>query len=389
MKGKIVLSLATLAIFTMIPFTAARAFDVRSGNNVIVDANETVDGNLYAAGAQVVVDGKVNGDIFCAGSTVTINGEVEGDVLCAGSSITVNGKVLGDIRSASSELSLNGEVSGGLTSFGSAININHNASVGSNVLAFGATLRADGPIDGDLQFFGASLLLNNKVAGDVSFYGENRKTQKNGPAITMRADTDIAGNLSYYEGVSAEINDAAKIAGETTIMEMKKYEQKQSRQMFAMFPIWLLIWSVLSFLIIAMIFVSIFPKQTNAAIEVMLKKPSASIGWGMVAMIVIPVIIVILLFTVIGIPLAIFFAALFAAMCMLAKIIAGIAIGALLARWLKWKISLYWQAVLGIILSVLIFSVPVFGWLLGLIAFFWAFGGLILYKKEVYKKLEG
>ncbi|MFA5318086.1 MAG: polymer-forming cytoskeletal protein [Patescibacteria group bacterium] len=388
-KWKLFLGIAALAALIMLPVTAVRAFDVKNGNNIIVESGETVNGNLYAAGTQVVVDGTVNGDVFCAGSTITVNGTVNGDVLCAGSSITVNGDVKGDVRAASSELSVNGNVGGGLTAFGSAINVNNGASIGSNVLAFGASMRADGPINGDLQFFGASLLLNNKVAGDVIFYGENRKNQKNGPAVTLRAGTIIGGNLSYYEGAEATVSDGASIGGETIIKEVKKHEPKSGKEMLKTFPIWFSIWSILGGLIIAMVLVFLFPKNTAAALEVMFKKPAASIGLGLVAVILTPIIIVLLLITVIGIPIGILALVLFIAMCGLVKVLTGIAVGALLAKWLKWKISLYWQAVIGIILAVLIFAIPFIGWVLGLIAFLWAFGGAVMYKRQVYKKLEG
>jgi len=388
-KNKLFLTIIALTALAVMPITAVYAFDVKSGNNIIVEAGETVSGNLYVAGTQIVVDGEVNGDIFCAGSTITINGKINGDVLCAGSSITINGEVLGDVRGASSELSINGKVLGGLTSFGSAININDTASIGSNVLAFGATMRADGPINGDLQFFGASLLLNNKVAGDVSFYGKNQQKQNNKPAVTLRAGTTINGGLSYYEGVDALINDGASVFGETVVMEMKKHEPKSGKETLNFFPIWFSIWQILGGLVIAMFLVFLFPKYTGATLEVMFKKPATSIGLGLVAVILTPIVIVLLLITVIGIPLAFLSTTLFVAMCGIVKVLTGIAVGVLITKWLKWKIALYWQAVIGVILAVLVFSIPFIGWVLGIIAFFWAFGGAVMYKRQVYKKLEG
>jgi len=389
MKRKNFLIITALVVLLVIPVTTARAFDVKSGNNIIIEADETVKGNFYAAGAQIVVDGTVTGDVICAGSTITINGTVTGDVICAGSSITINGEVKGDVRSVSSELSINGQVGGGLTSFGSSINLNNDATIGSNVLAFGAAMRADGPINGDLQFFGASLLINNKITGDVNFYGQSQSEHNNNkPAITLRGGTVIGGDLYYYEGVETVINDGASISGETIVTKPKKYEPKSGKEILNLFPIWFSVWSIFAGLIIAIIFVSLFPKQTNTTLSMMLKKPVASIGWGLVWVMLTPIIIILLLITIIGIPLAIFFATLFIAMCMLAKVFAGIGVGAFLARWFEWKISLYWQTVVGIILAVLIFEIPFIGWFLGIIAFFWAFGGIIMHKREIYKKLE-
>lgn len=389
MRWKILCGVAALAVMLAVPAAVAHAFDVRSGNNIIVESGETIDGNLYAAGSQVVVDGTVEGDVFCAGSTVAINGTVNGDIFCAGSSLTVNGTVNGDVRAAASELSINGPITGGMTAFGSAININSAGSLGSNILAFGATLRADGPVGGDIQFFGASLLLNSGVDGDVIFYGTKQNTSGNEPAVTLRPKAAIGGNLSYYQGVEHSVSEGASIAGETIVMEHKAGGPKDAGKWLGMFSLWLLLWGLFGGLVMALAIVGFFPKQTRATLDVMLTRPGGSIGWGLVTVIVAPVIIILLMVTVIGIPLGILSAVLLVVMTMLAKVLSGIGVGALAAHWFKWKMSLYWQSVIGIILAVVIFSIPFIGWAIGCVAFLWAFGGVVLRKREMYKELEG
>ena len=392
MRWKFLAGVAALAVMLVTPFAAAQAFGLRHGSNVIVEKTETVSGNLYAAGSQIVVDGTVNGDLFCAGATVTVNGTVSGDVICAGSSVTINGVVSGDVRAAASELSVNGTVGGGMTVAGSAISINSAAAVGSNILAFGATLRADGPVGGDIQFFGASLAVNNEVKGDVIFYTQKQRSQKNAPAVSLRSGAAIVGNLSYYEGTEATIADGATVSGQTVVMEPKFNQgtaQQQAKGFFAAFGMIWLLWGVIGGIIIGLVLISFFPRQVRTTLDVMLERPGASLGWGFVAAVVTPVAILLLLITIVGIPLALLVGALFVAICMLMKVLGAIGIGALLARWFKWKLSLYWLVVIGIVVAAIIFIIPFVGWLVGILAFFWAFGGAVLHKRAVYKELEG
>jgi len=151
--------------------------------------------------------------------------------------------------------------------------------------------------------------------------------------------------------------------------------------------IWLL-WGVIGGIIIGFVLVGFFPRQVRATLDTMLERPGASLGWGFVTAVVTPIVMVLLLITVVGIPLALLAGALFAAMCMLMKVLGAVGIGALLAHWFKWKLSLYWLVVIGVIVAAIIYIIPIIGWIVGVLAFFWAFGGAVLHKKAVYKQLE-
>src|SRR5262245_40228569 len=65
-----------------------------------VTADESIDGDLYIAGQDVVIDGTIKGDLIVAGQNVTISGTVEGNVFAAGQGITVKGTVKGDLIAA-------------------------------------------------------------------------------------------------------------------------------------------------------------------------------------------------------------------------------------------------------------------------------------------------
>lgn len=361
-----------------VPLTAAYAFNAQRGNNIVVEEGETFGGNFYAAGSQIIIDGTVTGDLFCAGATVTINGTVGGDVICAASSIAINGEVGGDVRAATSNLAIDGRVNSGLTAFSSAISINDGGSVGGNTLAFGATLRADGPLNGDVQFFGASLAINSRIGGDVYFYGRPQHVNGAEPAVTLRPNADIIGGLAYYEGVDTAIADAATVAGNTTVMALPKTPNAPDvKNAFAQLSLWWTVWNILAAIVIGLILIALFPRQTAATTNNMLREADVQLAWGLLAVILTPLVIVLLIITVIGLPLALLLLLLFTAAWMIAKVLAAITVGAWIARTFKWNIALYWQMIIGVIVAYLIFMVPIIGWIAWLLAIIWGFGGLI------------
>jgi hypothetical protein len=69
----------------------------RSGNEVVIPADETVPHDLYVSGGTLRVDGRIDGDLIMAGGQVDLTGTVTGDVRVAGGTITVRGPVGEDL----------------------------------------------------------------------------------------------------------------------------------------------------------------------------------------------------------------------------------------------------------------------------------------------------
>ena len=86
--------LALLVFFGLLALALASpvsAADFRSGDDVVIGANEVIDDDLFAAGNRVEINGTVTGDLWATGSEVIVNGEVEGSVFIAGQTLAVNG----------------------------------------------------------------------------------------------------------------------------------------------------------------------------------------------------------------------------------------------------------------------------------------------------------
>jgi cytoskeletal protein CcmA (bactofilin family) len=122
----------------------------RSGNQVVVPVEEHVTGNLYVSGGTVRVEGTVDGDLVASGGTVEVPGEVKGDVLVAGGRVDLSGLVGGDVRMAGGQLTVGGTVTGDLLAAGGQ-----------------ATLTSSGRVGQDLIFGTGQMTLDGQVAGNV------------------------------------------------------------------------------------------------------------------------------------------------------------------------------------------------------------------------------
>ena len=92
-KGRLAaaFSLALIAIFCFVPVVHAQS--IIYGDSV--PAGQTVEGDIVLSGTNVVVDGTVAGDLIAVGQNVTINGTVEGSLVAVASKVVVNGTIQG------------------------------------------------------------------------------------------------------------------------------------------------------------------------------------------------------------------------------------------------------------------------------------------------------
>lgn len=374
-------------LFLALPLSA-KAFMVKAENSVYVGKDEVISGNLYAVGANVTVDGTVNGDVICGAQTVNINGKVEGDVICGAQSINIDGEVNGSVRAAGNSININGAVARNVMAFGATVNIGTDATVGWDMLLAGATGEIRGKIGGDLHGAAANVIITGTIGKNVrlKLNEQTRGKMKNigfkkSSPITITKDAVINGDVIYTAGNEGTIAQGATITGEITHNLPKV---KPSKKYLAMGWAWGRLYSIFSALVIGLVLISLWREQIIKLTDKMLDKIGPSIGWGMVVMFLTPIIAILLIITIIGIPLAAILTGVWLIALFLSKIMVGILVGRNLMKKFreKKKESLIWAMIIGIVLSWIIFSIPFIGWILTLIAIWWGLGGIWLSFKK-------
>lgn len=369
-----------IACFVMLVPFAASAYSVKNGDSVYVPKEEIIEGNLYAVGSSLVIDGKITGDVICAGQSININGDVAGDVICAGQSININGKIGGNLRVAGNTINFNGQVERNGIIIGAMGITSASSTIGWDLLILGNIFELNGNVGRDLYGSGGKINLAGQIGKNVNLdFGVSNTNDK---PLTITNTAKINGQLKYKSEKDAAIDSNAVITGET-IHNLPDVKDKKSK-LENLNWWWGKLISIFSALVIGLVLISFWREQIIRITDLMKEKMGASLGWGILILLLTPIIAIILLITIIGIPLSFISIALWLIAMYVSKILVGILIGRsfLNSYWVKQKDSLILAMIVGIIITYIILAIPFIGWTLSLLATLWGLGGIVLASKK-------
>lgn len=374
---------AFFALILAVPLVGGAATK-KGSPNIYIGSDEKVLGNLIRAGSTVEINADVPQDLFVFGQTVLINGNVGGSVFTAASTVKINGDVAGSVRAAGSIVEINGRIGKNLTVFGSNVILGEQSEVGWDVVAYAATVELRGKINGRIDGGGSQIVVTGEVVqgGKVDVGKDGR--------LLLRDSAKVGGILEYVASEPAEVAPGAQIPGQLK-QTMPKITAKETRWEFFRGPVW---WfgkliKLFGLLVVGLVLVSVGRKRVKAIADNMLSSPGKDILWGLVYFIAMPIALLLLLFTIIGVPLALIGAAVYAISLYVAKVFAGIALGGLLLARIdkkKKKNSLMLAMVIGLVMLTILCSLPFVGFLLGLLAMWWALGAMIEAKMVEIRK---
>jgi cytoskeletal protein CcmA (bactofilin family) len=359
---------------------SALAFTAKAGDSINLAKGEVIDGNLYLAGANLNIEGKVTGDVICAGQTINITGTVLGDVICAGQTINVGGQVAGNLRVIGSSINLTGQVNKNANMAAASINTSASSSIGWEMLFAASVAELKGNVAYDLTGVANAVTLAGQVGKDVKLRIDNQRG--GAPGLKILSSAIIDGKLSYTDKQDAVIEQGAKIAGETT-RNPAKIKQVDRRDIFFAW-LWERMISLFTAIALGLLLVGLWPKGIQGIKEQLLKHYGQSFGWGFVALFLTPVAMLILLVSLVGLWLSlILFMAWFISLW-LAKVLVMISVGVYLAERFAKKYAHKPMATMlgGIIICWLIFSIPGLGAFLAFLATIFGLGAAVMHLKN-------
>ncbi len=337
-----------LIILVSVPSLAlAQSFE----DSVYVAPDEVRPYNFVRVGNQITIKGKIVGDVVALGKNVNVTGEVAGDVLGAASDFFVAGPVAGNVRVAGQTVILEGTVAKNVMVAGSRVIIDEGAVIA-----------------GSLDVYAESLEIRGRVVGPV--YGSAASVVVSGSTGSLHLETDtlslaptakIDGDLWYQGSVPLQQATGAMISGKTT------FEQVTSSVVaFPQMTIefwWSRILKLFSLLAVALVAFAVARRLFALASLVLYKQTVVALTTGLLATTATPLLAVLLLLTVVGIPLAVVMVAVMGLLLYLGQIVTGYFLGRFF--WVKVRpekpVSLQVEFISGLAMFVLLGSVPWFG----------------------------
>ncbi|HWB92843.1 MAG TPA: polymer-forming cytoskeletal protein [Puia sp.] len=290
-------------------FRSASAMIVATGSTVVID--RPVFDDIYLAGGTVTVNAPVHGDIVAAGGTIFINDTVFDEVFVAGANVTINGYVAGKIRCLGGALRIIRPVNGDLVIAGGTISLEHNAIVSGSLLATGGNVILNGAVKRDIHAACASLRIYDTVSGNIDCRAAD--IEINAPiagASTLVATRrlDIGLNAAFYRDVqywAPETVDFGPALKDAKANRDTSLRPQTGHWYFLGGPtIWAAIWylgAAFAEILLLQLLLGPWLRKAGAAVS---SATWRALGTGFLWIFGIPILVVLLCFTAIGLPIA-------------------------------------------------------------------------------------
>lgn len=260
-----------------------------------VNLSETYGGPVFAAGGQIDFTGTAQQDLVVAGGTIRVSGVVEQDIYATGGTIIISGEVLGNVIAAGGEIQLlsAAQIDGSVIAAAEKIHVNNY-------------LQQSGWLAGDNIFIIQGSNSNLNVASESLF---------------LAPSASIAGNLTAH--VTEEgYDDQASVAGQRDIRYAEQDVQDGPMSELAEF-FYDFAWRAVFLGTLLLVMPSTVKKGAQQLKNALGKSATSGMLW----LAGIPLLILVLFVTVIGIPLAGFLGLLNLAVVLLSWVFPTFALG--------------------------------------------------------------
>ena len=195
------LAVAFMAILALAVSGAALSAELADDEIYRLAEGEIVDDDLYIVALEIYIDGTVKGDLIAGATYIEIGptGVVEGDLWAAGYSIVVKGTVLDDMRAAGAGIELSGTV--GDDAFLTGLGGQFAFPVATGTPSIPPGLRISGKIGGDAMIAAGGADVTGAIGGD--FLG----------ALGTLDLSGIVGGDAEIQAGEISVSESARIGG--------------------------------------------------------------------------------------------------------------------------------------------------------------------------------
>lgn len=367
--------ITTLFLFLFVFMSAvlpSRSFSVSGATfqpgSGTLQAGQTVDGTVVFSGDVIQIDGTVEGTAFAFGQDVRVNGTINGDLVVAAQNIQINGQVNGNIYAAGQYLNLGTKTNWDVFVGGQDVKISKDAAIGRDLFAAGATIVHDGKVQRRFSASGSDISIGGFIGQDAVLDADK---------INILSGSSIKGNLDYTSSNKANIASGSVIEGNTNWEYRQPAESTQNTMMNSWQSIAL---SIVSALIVWLIMRFWRPEFWNRNSKPIIEKPFKALGAGALALIVTPIVAILLLVTVVGVPVGIILGIAYGVAIYLSKIVVASAFGFWMAKKYKWATMHkgVWPVLLALIVLAVLTNIPYVNFLAGLLIVLAGLGALVL-----------
>ncbi len=330
----------------------------------IVGEDQPIDEDVYVAATSGRIEGRIDGDLVITTGDLTVSGTVTGSVMALSSGRVViarGGTVEGSVRAVSAQVVVEGVVGDDLFSTAALTTVAASGRIGRDVIVFGGSVDVAGGVDRDVR----GRILNASVDGSVG-----RDVDIAVDLLTIGSRAEIGGDVLYRSANEAAISSAAEIGGQSV------QRPAQSSFLFGVILLLANVVGTLAFLVAGIFIIWLLRGTSARAVGMVLRHPVKTFLVGLAAMILGPILVLLLAFTLVGLPVA--------AVLLFGMLVALVfgpvpAVTALGDRLLRGRGGLFGGFLLGAILWRLgVWFIPFVGAIVFLVGLTWGVGAWLM-----------
>jgi cytoskeletal protein CcmA (bactofilin family) len=314
------ISLAVTALALLVPAPGARAADPQVGQTV-VQRGPAVASDLYAFGGGVDIQSDVQGDLVAGGGRVVTAGRVQGNLIVAAGSVVIGGTVVRNVRSAGGAVTITGHVGRNLNAAGGTVVLTPEAVIDGRARLVAGEVRVAGTVAKKLYAAGAVIVLGGEIQGDIELVAQE---------IEVLPTARIKGNLTYWSPRDAQIDRRAVIQGRVT-HNLPEMPRVLARTGTALVTVSRLLFMA-GLMVTAVGLYLLFPDFTVLCSHTIGSDPVKSLGIGLLLVAALPVIAILTMLTILGIPLGLILFVLYFAALLVGFLVTAFFVGDVGAR---------------------------------------------------------
>jgi cytoskeletal protein CcmA (bactofilin family) len=274
-------SLLSSAAFAQAPAPAPNAHET------------TIAGDYFGAGSNLAPGAAVEGDAFIAGGQVLLQAPVAGDAVLSGGSVSISAPVGDDLYASGASVSLESTVTGTARLAGNDVETSATSHVIGKATIAGRSVRVLGKVGQQLAVFGDKVYIDGAVGGNITVASRS---------LEVGPNARIGGKLTYRGPSEVVVNPAAVISGG---MNHPDFEFDADFMPIPRVAAWIIgIAFTSGLLFLGMIGIMFAPVATSRVSMLVRSRQFASLGAGLAMILCLPLLAVLLMITVVGIPLA-------------------------------------------------------------------------------------
>lgn len=326
--------------------------------NISLPSSEWIENDLYLCDEDIVIEGIVDGNVFAIGNTVTVKAEIGGDLFVIADNFTLDGGyIYSSIFGLANDMKING------------------IACDIYAIANNFTLEENGYIHRDLKLTSQNVSINGLVRKNAYLSAENI-------TFSELANTYIYGNLTYSSNAEITIPENA-VTGSVTYnkSEGETAPSTASKIVSILISVGLLL---LNTFIVTILAIWLAPNFIKKVSNMGIGKTLIALPIGLVTLIAIPVISIVVLFTVIGIPLSFALLAIYFLLIAFATAFASMAISGLILKKSKSKVKFVLFALVSTIIIWALSLIPFVG---GIVEFLILILGLGTVVSNLFRKV--